>query len=237
MNSLFNSPKYLLTIKILANSENYKKLLFGYTHYPQFCPQFFLHYSQVDEFLLFFIWEGTMWGKRGHRGDALEELLYYTNQYYHQLGLCRVDKISTPIKVIDIDHQGMITKGFFEKKSTVDFIGIAQGVCLAFDAKETNLKSLPLQNIHSHQIEYMKDIDAQGGLAFIIIHFKFNDEFYLVPYEMIADYYTKESTRRSIPYKAMLKEFQIKKERSGSILNYLETLNTYVSYKETLKKE
>ncbi len=176
-----------------------------------------------------------MWGKRGHRGDALEELLYYTNQYYHQLGLCRVDKVSTPIKVVEIDHQGMVTKGFFEKKSTVDFIGIVQGVCVAFDAKETNLKSLPLNNIHEHQVEYMKDIDQQGGLAFIIIHFKFNDSYYLVPFEIIRDYYLK-GERRSIPFKAMNERFLIKKERSGSILNYLVTLNEYVNYKAELSK-
>lgn len=177
-----------------------------------------------------------MWGKRGHRGDALEELLYYTNQYYHQLGLCRVDKVSTPIKVVEIDHQGMVTKGFFEKKSTVDFIGIVQGVCVAFDAKETNLKSLPLNNIHDHQVEYMKDIDQQGGLAFIIIHFKFNDSYYLVPFEIIRDYYLK-GERRSIPFKAMNERFLIKKERSGSILNYLVTLNEYVNYKAELSKQ
>ena len=176
-----------------------------------------------------------MWGKRGHRGDALEELLYYTNQYYHQLGLCRVDKVSTPIKVVEIDHQEMVTKGFFEKKSTVDFIGIVQGVCVAFDAKETNLKSLPLNNIHDHQVEYMKDIDQQGGLAFIIIHFKFNDSYYLVPFEIIRDYYLK-GERRSIPFKAMNERFLIKKERSGSILNYLVTLNEYVNYKAELSK-
>lgn len=180
-----------------------------------------------------------MWGKRGHRGDALEELLYYTNQYYHQLGLCRVDKVSTPIKVVEIDAQGMVTKGFFEKKSTVDFIGIVQGVCVAFDAKETNLKSLPLQNIHLHQIEYMRDIDKQGGLAFIIIHFKFNDSYYLVPYEIIAPYYNKDfvSDRKSIPFKAMNDRFLIKKERSGSILNYLATLNEYVKFKSEQEDE
>ena len=174
-----------------------------------------------------------MWGKRGHRGDALEELIYYTNQYYHQLGLCRIDKVSTPVKVIEIDHQGMITKGFFEKKSTVDFIGIIQGVCVAYDAKETNLKSLPLQNIHEHQMAYMCDIEKQGGLAFIIVHFKFNDTYYMVPYELLNQYYSHQGaeTRKSIPFKAMQSRFEIKKERSGSILNYLETLNEYVRYK------
>ncbi len=175
-----------------------------------------------------------MWHSRGHRGDVLENLIHYTHEYYHSMGLCRVDKISTPIKVIDINDQGMITKAFFEKKSTIDFIGIVQGVCVAFDAKETHLKSLPLSNIHAHQIDYMKDITRQGGLAFIIVHFKFNDTYFLVPYEII-DAYIKKGERQSIPYKDLPLEFEIKCERAGTILNYLPTLNQYMKYKETLK--
>lgn len=171
-----------------------------------------------------------MWSSRGHRGDTLEELLNFTHDYYHQLKLCRIDKISTPVKVVAVDENGMITKGFFEKKSTVDFLGIVQGVCIAFDTKETNLKSLPLSNIHPHQIEYMKDIESQGGLAFIIVHFKFNDSYYLVPLDLISSY-ASCSKRRSIPYSAMKSVFNIKKERNGSILNYLPVLNEYVKYK------
>lgn len=177
-----------------------------------------------------------MWRNRGHRGDALEDLLDMTHQYYHQLKLCRIDKISTPIKVVAIDDNGIITKAFFEKKSTVDFLGIIQGVCVAFDTKETNLKSLPLGNIHSHQIDYMADIEAQGGLAFIIVHFKWNDQFFLVPYDMIK-HFVDSGKRRSIPYKSMLERFEIKRERSGSILNYLPTLNEYVKYKAESKGE
>jgi recombination protein U len=83
----------------------------------------------------------------------------------------------------------------------------------------------------------MRDINKQGGLAFIIIHFKFNDSFYLVPFELIESYFenSRENSRRSIPYKAMDARFEIKKERSGSILNYLETLNAYVKYKSELE--
>ncbi|MDK2867191.1 MAG: recombination protein [Clostridiales bacterium] len=175
-----------------------------------------------------------MWKSRGHRGDVLESLIEWTHTYYHQLGLCRIDKVSTPVKVVDIDNQGMITKAFFEKKSTIDFIGIVQGVCIAFDAKETNLKSLPLSNIHPHQIEYMRDISVQGGLAFIIVHFKFNDTYFLVPYEMIAAYY-EHPTKKSIPFKALPDDFKIQKERAGSLLNYLPQLNVYMQYKDARK--
>ena len=171
-----------------------------------------------------------MWKSRGHRGDILEELIEWTHTYYHQLGLCRIDKVSTPVKVVSIDGQGMITKAFFEKKSTIDFIGIIQGVCVAFDAKETNLKSLPLSNIHEHQLAYMRDISKQGGLSFLIVHFKKTDQYFLLPYEIIAKYY-EDSERKSIPMKVIPSDFEIKKERSGSVLNYMPILNTYLDYR------
>ena len=123
------------------------------------------------------------WRSRGHRGDILEDLILLSNEYYNTNKYGRIDKVSTPIKVVDIGKDGLITKGYFEKKSTVDFIGIVQGIAIAFDAKETNLKSLPISNIHEHQIEYMEDFHFQGGLAFIIAHFKIDDSYHLIPYE------------------------------------------------------
>lgn len=173
----------------------------------------------------------TVWRSRGLRGDALEELIHNTNDYYRQKHLGRIDKISTPIKVVEIDSSKVITRAFFEKKSTVDFMGIIQGVGIAFDAKETNLKSLPLSNIHEHQVEFMKDIDHQNGLAFMIIHFKFCDEYYLFPYEEIKYYYDHRDSRKSIPYSAMIKEFIIKISPIG-ILDYLPALNAYLDYKD-----
>ncbi|HKL43296.1 MAG TPA: Holliday junction resolvase RecU [Clostridia bacterium] len=176
----------------------------------------------------------TNWRSTGHRGDALEELILLSNDYYKQQKLGRVDKVNVPIKVIRRNDQGMIEKAFFEQRSTVDFHGVIQGMPIVFDAKETSLKSIPIQNIHVHQIEYMRDIDYQGGLAFIIIHYKAYDEFYLIPYEMVWHYYmgSKNGKRKSIPYKAMLDIFQIKREGYG-ILNYLPILNNYVKWKET----
>jgi len=177
----------------------------------------------------------TAWRSSGHRGDALEDLILLSNEYYRKHKLCRVDKVSTPIKVVDINKEGLITKGFFEKRSTVDFHGIVQGVAIVFDAKETNLKSIPLSNIHEHQVEYMKDITDQKGLAFLIVHFKFCDEYYLIPYEILVTYTTnsKKGERKSIPYKDLDSRFKIKRANNG-ILNYLPALNEYLDYKKEI---
>lgn len=175
----------------------------------------------------------TRWNSRGHRGDVLEDLILLTNDYYNRTGLARVDKVHIPIKVVEIDESGLIRKAFFEKKSTVDFIGVIQGLAVAFDVKETALKSLPLKNIHLHQVEYMDSIQQQRGLAFLIVHFKFCDEYYLVPNEMVQHYYKstdQAGKRKSIPYAAMPDYFKIERASNG-ILNYLPTLNVYLTKK------
>lgn len=171
----------------------------------------------------------TVWKSRGHRGDALEELILLTIDYYRIHKLARIDKVSVPIKVIEMNDRGFITKAFFEKKSTVDFHGIIQGVGIAFDVKETRLKSLPFKNIHDHQLEFMKDISEQSGLAFLIVHFIFCDEYYVLPYEVIEAFYSKNN-RRSIPYAEMLPEYKIDRPTNG-ILHFLPVLNTYISDK------
>ena len=176
----------------------------------------------------------TAWRTRGHRGDALEDIILLTNEYYrnHKYGV--VDKANTPIKVVEIDQTGLITKGYFEKKSTVDFIGLVQGIAIAFDAKETNLKSLPLSNIHEHQLNYMEEFTYQGGLSFIIVHFKMMDEYYLLPFEMIRDSFnqSKSGGRKSIPYSEMSNAYRITREFNG-ILNYLPAINQYIECKKS----
>jgi recombination protein U len=172
----------------------------------------------------------TRWNSRGHRGDVLEDLILFSNETILKNGLGRIDKIHVPIKVIEIDSKGMITKAFFEKKSTVDFMGVIQGIPVAFDVKETNLKSLPLQNIHEHQLEFMSDFSSQKGLSFIMIHFKFCDEYFIVPYELVNEYY-HSGKRRSIPYRELPEKYRIDRPSNG-ILNYLTAVKTYIMERE-----
>lgn len=77
------------------------------------------------------------WNSRGLRGASLEELINVTNEKYREKKLALVQKIPTPIKPIKIDKETRhITLAYFDQKSTVDYIGIAQGYAVAFDAKE-----------------------------------------------------------------------------------------------------
>ncbi|MDR5659504.1 Holliday junction resolvase RecU [Serpentinicella sp. ANB-PHB4] len=174
----------------------------------------------------------TAWRTLGHRGDALELLLETTHEFYKRQGLGLVDKIHTPIKVTEID-KGIITKAFFDKKSTVDFMGLIQGIGVAFDAKETQNKSIPLKNIHDHQIEFMKAFEEQKGLAFLIVHYKKVDSFYLIPIHIILDIIT--NGKKSISYTVLPEEFKIQYKNNG-LLDYLPTLNTYLDWKRDQQK-
>lgn len=129
------------------------------------------------------------WNSRGLRGSTLEELINYTNEYYKEKGLALVQKIPTPITPIKIDKESsQITLAYFEKDSTVDYIGVCQGVPICFDAKECSKDVFSLQNIHDHQLEFMENFEKQEGIAFLIILFTHRNEFYYMRYSEIKGY-------------------------------------------------
>lgn len=69
------------------------------------------------------------WNSRGLRGSTLEDLINITNEKYREKGIGLVQKIPTPIKPVAIDKASRhITMAYFEQRSTVDYIGVVQGV-------------------------------------------------------------------------------------------------------------
>ena len=175
------------------------------------------------------------WATRGLRGSTLEEMLNHTNDMYRAKKLALIQKVPTPINPLRLNGgDRTITLAYFEQKSTVDYIGVAQGVPVCFDAKETGRKSLPIQNIHAHQIEFMEDFQAQRGLAFLIVHFKLTDEYFYLPFEVLKEYWlgSRGGKRKSIPYGAFEAELMIK-SRQGYLLHYLEAVGVYLDRTRT----
>jgi len=173
------------------------------------------------------------WSTRGLRGSTLEEMVNLTNDMYRGKKLGLIQKIPTPINPLKLNNQDRtITLAYFEQKSTVDYIGVIQGIPVCFDAKETGRKSLPIQNIHSHQIQFMDDFQNQQGLAFLIVHFRAFGEYFLLPFDMLKEYWfgAQEGKRKSIPYDAFDKTLIIK-SKSGYLLHYLEALDVYLRMK------
>lgn len=167
------------------------------------------------------------WNTMGLRGSTLEELINLTNESYRAKGLAVIQKIPTPITPVKLDNQSRtISLAYFEQKSTVDYIGAVQGIPVCFDAKETTLKSLPIHNIHEHQIQFMGDFEKQGGIAFLLVHFRKFDEYYYLPFKVLASYVElrDKGGRKSIPYSAFDKELLIR-NKDGSYIHYLEALS------------
>ena len=110
------------------------------------------------------------WNSRGLRGSVLEELINYANQKYKDKDLALIQKIPTPITPVRFDKESRhITLAYFEKKSTVDYIGAVQGIPVCFDAKECAADTFSLQNLHPHQVEFMKNFEKQNGISFLLI--------------------------------------------------------------------
>lgn len=171
------------------------------------------------------------WQTRGLRGSTLEELINCTNDKYREKGLALIQKVPTPIKPIRIDHATrQITLAYFDQKSTVDYIGVVQGISVCFDAKETTKELLPLSNIHDHQLAFMEDFEKQGGIAFLLVYFAKYNAYYYLPYTYIRGYYdqAKAGGRKSIPYKDMEESYKIH-TKDGVYLHYLEQLQHYLT--------
>ena len=114
------------------------------------------------------------WNSRGLRGSTLEDMINNTNEYYRHKNLALVQKIPTPITPIKIDKDSsQITLAYFEKDSTVDYIGVVQGVPVCFDAKECATDTFTMRNIHEHQIRFKGYLErVQNGHA---NNFKYNE--------------------------------------------------------------
>ncbi len=179
------------------------------------------------------------WNSRGLRGSDLEEIINFTNAQYRRKGLALFQKIPTPITPVEVDNQKhTITLAYFDQSSTVDYMGVVQGIPVCFDAKETAQKHLPLQNIHEHQLLFMEDFQAQKGIAFLLVYFSAMDEYYFLPIEVLRRYWQAAQTggRKSIPYAAFERRYEIRRQRNG-MLHYLEAIAKYLEATETEGRE
>ena len=146
------------------------------------------------------------WNSRGLRGSTLEEVLNRTNEKYLEQGLALIQKIPTPITPVKIDKEHRhITLAYFDQRSTVDYIGAVQGIPVCFDAKECHVDTFPLQNLHEHQVEFMREFEKQDGIAFLIIYYSARNELYYMPFVEIDMFWNraKEGGRKSVRYEEL----------------------------------
>lgn len=132
------------------------------------------------------------WNSRGLRGSTLEEFINHTNARYDEQGLALIQKIPTPITPVRIDKEHRhITLAYFDKISTVDYIGTVQGIPVCFDAKECSTDTFPLQNIHEHQMIFMEKFEKQDGIAFLILYYSHKNILYYMRFSEIKSFWER----------------------------------------------
>lgn len=179
------------------------------------------------------------WKNRGLRGSFLEEMINRTNEKYRQEGLALIQKIPTPIKPIEISPRDRhITLAYFEQKSTVDYIGVIQGIPVCFDAKECASHRFPLANVHEHQIAFMSEFEKQEGMAFLLIYFKEQDVFYYLTFQKLLEFWNRSQRgeRKSFSYDELEPRYQIS-TYEGVMIHYLDMVQQDLSDRDRREME
>ena len=174
------------------------------------------------------------WKTRGLRGSTLEDLINRTNDSYREKGLALIQKVPTPITPISIDKESRhITLAYFDQKSTVDYIGAVQGIPVCFDAKECAASTFPLQNLHPHQVAFMREFEQQGGVSFILVSYTGLEEMYYVPFRHGEKFWRRmeEGGRKSFTYDEVDKAFRVRAFREFFV-HYLEAMQRDLELRE-----
>ncbi|MBR3539608.1 MAG: Holliday junction resolvase RecU [Eubacterium sp.] len=164
------------------------------------------------------------WNSRGLRGSGLENLVNHTNEYYRRNRLALVQKIPTPIVPVRFEKSThRITDAYFEKDSTVDYIGVVQGIPVCFDAKESKTDTFELRNIHPHQIHFMQEFEDQGGISFILLHFTMRNDFYYMTFRELTGFLERvqEGHPNNLKYLELRDEYFLH-QKEGALVPYLQ---------------
>ncbi len=165
-----------------------------------------------------------------NQGEEFEKLIEWANMQYYEREQAVIQKIPTPWKVER--HFNMVTgrneiiSAYPEKKSTVDFGGTAQGHSIWFDAKVTKSKtSFPIKNIKEHQIEFLRRVHEQGGIAFLLIFSQVqNKTWFLRILDLLV--FLEQEKRKSLPFTWLDEKCPLVSSHQGIVLDYLsEALN------------
>lgn len=166
------------------------------------------------------------WNSRGLRGSTLEERLTVPMKNIGKRTGSDSEGTNpiTPIKIDKTHHQ--ITLAYFDQKSTVDYIGAVQGIPVCFDAKECDVKTFPLQNVHEHQVKFMEDFEKQGGKAFLLIYYTSEQKFYYLHIRQLLIFWNraKEGGRKSFRMEELDPAYFFDTDK-GYLVPYLEPLS------------
>ncbi len=163
-----------------------------------------------------------------NRGMNLEEDINITNRYYIDNNIAFIYKKPTPIQITKVEfscNNAIIKEAYFKEPSTTDYNGLYKGKYIDFEAKETESKtSFPLKNIHKHQINHIKNIVNNNGIAFVIVRFnKLNKTFLLLGEDLIQ--FITNNDRKSIPLDFFNKKAYLIEEKYSPRVDYLKIID------------
>ena len=169
-----------------------------------------------------------------NRGMGLEYDINETNKYYVTYDIALIYKKPTPIRITKTDYKSMrVTDAFFESPSTLDYNGVYKGYYIEFDAKETRSKtSFNINNIHNHQIEYIKKVIKHNGIVFLIVRFNLlNKDFILKGEDLIK--FINDNDRKSIPLEYFKKNCYKLEIKYAPRLDYIKIVDKLIEEKCT----
>jgi recombination protein U len=148
------------------------------------------------------------WNSRGLRGSTLEDLINRTNEKYLENGLALIQKIPTPITPINIDKE-------------------SRHITLAY------VDTFALQNIHEHQVEFMKNFEKQGGIAFFLLYYSHRDLLYYLRLAELLVFWDRavEGGRKSFRFEELDEAFILPKKQ-GILVPYLDMINLDLERRE-----
>lgn len=167
--------------------------------------------------------------EHANRGMNLEEIINNTNLFYLEENIAVIHKKPTPIQVLKIDYQdkGKIKEAYFKSPSTTDYNGVYKGKYVDFEAKETISKtSFPFSNISTHQIEHLRKVINQQGIAFLIISFSYLQEIYFLEAKIMIEY-MESSKRKSIPYSLIKEKGHLLNQSFFGRIDYLKIIDDF----------
>lgn len=117
-------------------------------------------------------------------GKAFQKLINETNECYSRIRAAFIVETSAKVDIQAFGQHGTVMGK--ARKGPVDYLGSVKGLGIAFDAKSTKGKSMPLKNIHRHQITFLRKWTESGqGVAFLLVEFSSLERYFVLPWKAL----------------------------------------------------
>ncbi|OGQ97193.1 MAG: hypothetical protein A2284_00015 [Deltaproteobacteria bacterium RIFOXYA12_FULL_61_11] len=178
-------------------------------------------------------------------GGRFQGLVDLINQGYEQTGRAVITRKAVPGRFLQrrgrrlspsaevLALNGQIADGgelrLFvpESKAEPDYGGVLapQGRAIFFDAKSTKRGRIDYDNLHPHQVAYLRRVAAMGALAGFLVEFSRSEEVFFVPIQLIAPE-TGGARRRSLGLDVLHEILEPVRPGTGLVvLDYLAALD------------